>query len=181
MPPTYGQAYTFTRGLYDATGGGRFRVNPTLAAGDFRIAKDNGALVTLTNLPVVQPAGSQLVSFTLTAAEMTASRVTILGVDQAGNEWTEFMEHLEPETTTLLDVPTATEIADAVLTRDWTLVGSEAPAYSVWNALRLLRNAWTVLAGAPAQLHVKKEDGTSDAWMRTVTTSAEAAPVTGVQ
>jgi hypothetical protein len=181
MPPTYGQAYTFTRGLYDTTGGGRFRVNPTLAAGDFKIAKDNGALVNLTNLPVVAPAGSPLVSFSLTAAEMTATRVTILGVDQAGSEWTEFMEHLEPATKTLAEVPTAVQVADAVLMRDWTAVGSDPPAYSVWNALRLLRNTWAVVAGTPARLHVKKEDGTTDAWVRTVTASAAAAPVTGLQ
>jgi len=96
MPPIYGQTYMFTRGLYDAAGGGRFRVNPTIAVGDFKIAQDNGALANLTTLPVVTPAGSALVLVTLTAAEMTASRVTILAVDQAGNEWTEMMEQVEP-------------------------------------------------------------------------------------
>jgi hypothetical protein len=181
MPPIYGQAYTFTRGLYDTLGGGKFRANPTIAAGDFKIAKDNGALVNLTNLPVVLPAGSPLVSFTLTATEMTATRVTIVGIDQAGNEWTEFMEHLEPDTKTLADVPTAIQIADAVLLRDWTAVGTVPPAYSVWNALRLLRNAWSVMTGTPAVLHVKTENGSSDAWTRTVTTSGTASPVTGVE
>lgn len=180
MPPIYAQAYTFPRGLYDAAAGGRFRLNPTIALGDFKLSKDGGAFVNLTTLPVVVPSGGPLVVFSLTAAEMTATRVTIWGVDQSGNEWTEFMEHVEPATKTLTDVPTALQVADAVLTRDWTLVGSPPPAYSVWNALRLLRNAWTVLAGAPAVLHVKAEDGATDAWVRTVTTNAQAHPVTGV-
>ena len=91
---TRGVPYSFTRGLYDAQAPGRFRINPTIAFGDFRISKNNGALTALTNLPVVSPAGSQLVLFQLTAAEMTADRITILGVDQAGSEWTELMEHI---------------------------------------------------------------------------------------
>jgi hypothetical protein len=181
VPPLFGQVYTFTRGLYDATGGGKFRVNPTIAAGDFKISKDGGPLVNLATLPVVQPAGSALVVFSLTATEMTATRVTILGVDQVGGEWTEVMEHLEPAVKSLADVPTAVAVADAILTRDWTLVGSVPPAYSVWNALRLLRNAWSVLAGNPPTLHIKTENGSSDAWVRTVTTNPDADPVTGVQ
>jgi hypothetical protein len=179
--PKRGVAYSFSRGLYHATLGGHFRVNPTIAAGDFQISKDSGAFVNLTNLPLVSPAGSPLVLFQLTAAEMTADRVTVLGVDQAGGEWSEFMEHLEPTLVTMSEVPTAVQVADAVLTRDWTLIGTTPPAYSVWNALRLLRNAWTLVAGAPAILHVKAEDAVSDAWTRQVSTSATANPVTGVQ
>jgi hypothetical protein len=179
--PKRGAAYSFSRGLYDATTGGHFRVNPTIVAGDFKLSKDGGAFVNLANTPTVTPAGSVLVLFQLTAVEMTADRLTILGVDQAGGEWTEFMEHLEPTLMTLNDLPSAAQVADAVLTRDWTLLGSGPPTYCVWNALRLLRNAWALTIGSPPVLHVKAEDGVSDAWTRTVTTSATANPVTGVQ
>jgi hypothetical protein len=182
MPePKRGVPYSFSRGLYDATTGGSFRVNPTIASGDFRLSKDNGPLVNLANLPAVAPAGSALVLFQLTAAEMTADRVTIVGTDQAGGEWAEFMEHIEPMTQSVTDLPTAEQVADTVLTRDWSLVGLTPPAYSVWNALRLLRNAWTLVAGNPGVLHVKTEDGATDAWVRSATTSANAHPVTGVQ
>lgn len=171
--PRRGVAYTFTRGLYDATTGGKFRVNPTIAVGDFKLSKDSGALVNLTTLPVVSPAGSQLVRFQLTAAEMTADRLTVVGADQAGGEWTDYMEHF--------DTTSPTEIADAVLTRDWTAVGTSPAAYSLWNALRFLRNAWTLTPGTPAVLHVKTENGSADAWVRNVTTDAAAEPVTGTQ
>jgi hypothetical protein len=171
--PRRGVAYSFTRGLYDATTGGKFRVNPTIVVGDFKLSKDNGALVNLATLPVVSPAGSVLVRFQLTAAEMTADRLTIIGVDQAGGEWTDYMEHF--------DTTSATEIADAVLTRDWTAIGLAPAAYSIWNSLRFLRNAWTLTPGTPAVLHVKTENGSADAWVRNVTTDAAAEPVTGVQ
>lgn len=174
--PERGVAYSFGRGLYDATVGGHFRVNPTIVAGDFKISKDDGAFVNLATLPTVSPAGSPRVLFHLTAAEMTADRVTILGVDQAGGEWSEFMEHLEPGAGGLL---TAVQVADAVLTRDWTALPGPPPAFSVWQALRALRNVWNLTPGPPPIWHIKAEDGVTEAWTRTVTTDAAAERITG--
>lgn len=71
--------------------------------------------------------------------------------------------------------PTATEIADEILTRDWTAVSGEA-ARSVLNALRFLRNKWDVTAGT---LTVTKEDDTAVAWSAALTTAAGASPITG--
>jgi hypothetical protein len=71
--------------------------------------------------------------------------------------------------------PTAIQNADALLTRDWTAVSGEA-ARSVLNALRFLRNKWSVAAGT---LTVTKEDDTAAAWTGTVTTDAAALPITG--
>ncbi len=69
-----------------------------------------------------------------------------------------------------------TNIADALLKRDWTAVTGEA-ARSVLNALRFLRNKWSVASGT---LTVTKEDDTTSAWTGTVTTDSGAEPVTGV-
>ena len=69
-----------------------------------------------------------------------------------------------------------TEIADAILTRDWTSVTGEA-ARSVLNALRFLRNKWSVSGGT---LTVTKEDDSTSAWTGTVTSDAAADPATGV-
>jgi hypothetical protein len=46
----------------------------------------------------------------------------------------------------------------------------------VLNALRFLRNKWTVVAGT---LTVTKEDDTAAAWTGTVTTDAAAVPIVG--
>jgi hypothetical protein len=66
-------------------------------------------------------------------------------------------------------------IADAVLKRDWSLLTGEA-AYSLLNAARMLRNVWNTPSGV---LHVKKEDGTTDAWTRTLAVDPAAQPIVG--
>ena len=72
-------------------------------------------------------------------------------------------------------IPTANENADAFLKRDWTAVTGEA-ARSVLNALRFLRNKWSV---AGSTLTVTKEDDSTAAWTGAVTTDAAADPITG--
>lgn len=71
--------------------------------------------------------------------------------------------------------PSANDVADALLTRDWTAVTGEATR-SMLNALRFLRNKWTLTT---TTLSVKKEDDTTEAWGGTVTTDAAADPITG--
>lgn len=71
--------------------------------------------------------------------------------------------------------PTAIENADALLKRDWTLV-TGAASRSVLNALRWLRNKWSV---SGTTLTVTEEDDTTTAWTTTLSTDAGADPVTG--
>lgn len=179
MPPKRGVAYQFTRTLYSLASPGSFQINPTIASGDFKLSKNNGTITNLTNPPVVSPAGSVLVLFSLTATEMTSDRIDIIGVDQAGDEWGPYHESIETTVQVIDDLPTATVNADTLLKRDWTSVAGDPPTYSVWNALRFIRNVWSVIAGTPPVLHVKKEDGTTDAWSRNLTVDASAVPITG--
>ena len=72
-------------------------------------------------------------------------------------------------------IPTATENADALLKRDWTEVTGEA-ARSALNALRFLRNKWSIAADT---LTVTKENDSTSAWTADVTT-ASGDPVSGV-
>jgi hypothetical protein len=69
-----------------------------------------------------------------------------------------------------------TSIADTVLTRDWTAIVVTVPARCALNALRFLRNKWTIIAGV---LSVKKEDDAEEAWNGPVTT-APGDPVSGI-
>lgn len=75
----------------------------------------------------------------------------------------------------LADVPTANENADALLNRDMGAV-SDTNSRSPLNALRFLRNKWSLAAST---LTVTKEDDTTSAWTAAVTTSAGAEPITG--
>lgn len=78
--------------------------------------------------------------------------------------------------TKTLESSALTDIADAILKRDWTSVAGEA-SRSVLNALRFLRNKWTVAVGT---LVVYEEDDSTIAWQGTVTTDATADPVSEV-
>lgn len=72
-----------------------------------------------------------------------------------------------------LDVSERNAIADALLTRDWTLVGVTA-ARSALNALRLFRNRWFISAGV---LTCTTEDDTTPAFTATLATDPTADPV----
>lgn len=78
--------------------------------------------------------------------------------------------------TQLGDLPTAEENADAALIRDWTAVSGTVADRSTLNALRHLRNKWSM---AGTTLTVTEEDDTTAAWTATVTTDAAAEPITG--
>jgi len=76
-------------------------------------------------------------------------------------------------TATSLDPSAGTELADALLKRDMSSVSGEA-ARSPLNALRFLRNKWSIAAGT---LTVTEEDDTTTAWTAALTTSAGADPI----
>lgn len=73
------------------------------------------------------------------------------------------------------DIPTALQNADALLNRDMSAV-SDTNDRSPLNAIRFLRNKWSVSGGT---LTVKKEDDTTTAWTAAVSSDASAEPVTG--
>lgn len=66
-------------------------------------------------------------------------------------------------------------VADAVLNRDMSAV-SDTNARSPINALRFLRNKWSI---SGTTLTVTKEDDSTSAWTATVTADATANPITG--
>jgi hypothetical protein len=74
-----------------------------------------------------------------------------------------------------LDVGDLNSIADAILKRDFTAISGEA-AYSLLNAARMLRNSWNTTGGT---LTVKKEDGSTTAWTRTLAVDPTATPIIG--
>ena len=70
-----------------------------------------------------------------------------------------------------------TAMADAILTRDWTQIASW-PARCLLQALRVLRNKWSV-APTTGVLTVCTEDDTTTAWQGQLQTQAGAAPIVG--
>ncbi len=89
MPqPHKGEAYEFYIALTDFKDPSKFKVDPVIATGDFKISKGGGALANLATTPVVSPAGSFNVKVNLSAVEMTGTdKVSILARDVAGENW----------------------------------------------------------------------------------------------
>jgi len=87
-PPNRGEDFQIGIALEDMANPGEYKVNPTIAAGDFKVSKDFGAFASLTTLPSVAPSGGRQVQIQLSATEMTADVVTIQCVDQTTpKEW----------------------------------------------------------------------------------------------
>ncbi len=98
-PPIKGEEFLIRIALQDMAVDGSFKSSPTIATGDFKVDKDGGGLTNLATIPAVNPAASVLVLITLSATEMNADIVTIVGVDQtATKEWSDFV----------LSIPTTT-------------------------------------------------------------------------
>ncbi len=91
-PPVKNQDFAIQIALEDYANPGNFKSNPTIAAGDFKVAKDGGALANLTTLPSVAPASSVLVTISLSSTEMNADVVSVVCIDQtAPKEWADFV------------------------------------------------------------------------------------------
>jgi hypothetical protein len=90
-PPLKNQAFVVRLSLASPSTGS-FVSNPTIASGDFKVDKDGAGLTNLATLPVVEPAASVLVKISLSATEMNADVVTVVGIDQtAPKEWGDFV------------------------------------------------------------------------------------------
>lgn len=86
-----GQTKTFGIELGSVANAGKFQVNPTLDAADFRLSINGGAFTALTNTPTVSPAGGAQVVVVLAAAETTSAgaggRIHLRCSDSSGAEW----------------------------------------------------------------------------------------------
>lgn len=91
-PPVKNQDFVVRIALKDAADPRSFKSNPTIAAGDFKVAVDATALANLSTLPTVSPASTVLVLITLSAAEMNGDVITLVCVDQTSpKEWCDFV------------------------------------------------------------------------------------------
>lgn len=90
-PPKKNEDFIIYINLYDHANPGNFKVNPTIAAGDFKVSKDGGAFANLSTLPSVEPASGAAVKITLSNTEMNADNVIIQGIDQTSpKEWSDW-------------------------------------------------------------------------------------------
>lgn len=95
VTPKKNAQYIFYVSLRDQADTKLFKANPTIAAGDFKVSTDGGALGNLGTLPAVAPAGSKMVKITLSASEMNGDNVTLICSDAAGAEWCDLTMNIQ--------------------------------------------------------------------------------------
>jgi hypothetical protein len=83
----YAQAKTVRVSLIQTADHVSLQTTPTIAAGDFQVSIDGGALANLATLPTEEPAGSGIVKLELSAEEMRGDEIVVRWVDQADDEW----------------------------------------------------------------------------------------------
>lgn len=166
--PVKNQAYRVTFPILDADG--------DLVVGatglDSEVSKDAGTFADCTNEATQIATSSGMYYLDLTATEMNADTVAVIVKSTEGK--TVPIVLYPNEGADLINSASANAIADALLKRDWDGLTGEA-ARSVLNALRFLRNKWSIAAGT---LTVTKEDDSTSAWTAALTTDAAANPVT---
>ena len=101
--PKRATAYRFTLSLF-ARSDNQIKTAPTLAAGDVKVSKDNGATANITTLPSEAPASSGILQVDLSATEMTADLVTVIFRDAAGAEWNDVAVNIAPGVRQLADL-----------------------------------------------------------------------------
>ncbi len=103
--PQKNVAYEFYLALADSTDPSKFKVNPTIAAGDFKASIDGAAFGNLATLPVVTPSGSIAVRVNLSQAEMNGDKIMVQAIDVAGGEWNDLLIFLDLSIHTVDDIP----------------------------------------------------------------------------
>lgn len=124
VPPKKNDAngYVTYTCLVSQADGNIFQVNPTLAAGDVKIAIDDGAPANLATLPVVDADFTKSVKIVLSQAETNGDIIRIIFSDAAGSEWAdqEIKLHTTSETFDHLK---------QVLTGKWEILNNQLIMY----------------------------------------------------
>lgn len=170
-PPKRGVAYTTYVALVDQSNTKLHKISPTLAVGDWKVSKDGGALTNLATLPVVEPAGSVMVKIVLSASEMTADHVTVVGIDAAGAEWASLVLDMATVANQLDDLATQSSVntVDDFLDTEIADIQSRLPAVLVSGRIdasagAVANNAITAAAIATDAITAAKiADGAIDA------------------
>lgn len=156
-------------------------VNSALATLSSYVDTEVAAILAKTNNLPADPASTSAINsqFSVTNSKIDVVDdyidTEVLAIKAKTDQLTFTGGKVDANSTLSLVAGDLTAIADAILKRDWTSVSGEA-AYSLLNAARMLRNVWNTTSGV---LSVKKEDGTTNAWQRTLAVDPTAQPIVG--
>lgn len=95
VTPKRGAEFIFYISLVSQANTKIMQGTPTIAAGDFKVSTDGGALGNPATLPAVTPAASKMVKVTLSTSEMNGDNVTLVCSDAAGAEWCDLVVNIQ--------------------------------------------------------------------------------------
>jgi len=149
VPPKKNSAFTFYLGLISQATG-LLQANPTLAAGDVKIAIDDGAPANLATLPVVDADFTKRVKVVLSAAEMNGDNISLIFSDQAGAEWSDALLNIQTSTATIDDITTliAASVLAAAATVTIPSLDNEIRDFVVGDDFNVERDILNVPVGA---------------------------------
>lgn len=131
VPAKINTQYIFYAALVSQANTKIMQVNPTIAAGDFKVSIDGGALANLGTLPAVTPGSSVMVKFTLSTSEMNGANITVVCSDAAGSEWCDAVFNIQTSARQVDDLafPTTSGRSIDVTTTgevgiDWANIGA---------------------------------------------------------
>jgi len=103
-PPKKNATFVFYVSLISQANTKIAQANPTLAAGDVKVATDDAAPSNLATLPVVDADFTKRVKVSMSAAEMNGDNVTIIFNDAAGAEWCDLTVNIQTVARQILDL-----------------------------------------------------------------------------
>jgi hypothetical protein len=109
IPPKKNTGLIFYTSLVSQSTG-QFQANPTLAAGDVKVATDDGAPANIGTLPAVDADFTKRIKVTLSASEMNGDNITIIFSDGAGAEWDDVTVSIQTSVQQIDDLATQTSV-----------------------------------------------------------------------
>lgn len=150
VPPKKNAEFIFYIGLVSQADTKVFQSNPTLAAGDFKVSIDGGALANLNTLPDVDPDNSKAVKVLLSSSEMNGDNIQVIGSDASGAEWCDILINIQTTTKQVDDLSTQTSV-DSVQT-DTNDIQTRLPAALVSGKIDAYLNAAGLDADAVTEI-----------------------------
>jgi cell division protein ZapA (FtsZ GTPase activity inhibitor) len=95
VTPKKNAAFTFYVSLRSQSNPKIHQANPTLAAGDVKVAIDDGAPANLATLPAVDADFTKRVKVSLSASEMNGDNISVIFSDAAGDEWCDLIVNIQ--------------------------------------------------------------------------------------
>lgn len=187
-PVVKGEDLVFYITLEDYANPGNFKLNPTIAAGDFKVSIDGGAFANLATLPSVVPASGASVKVTISTSENNGDSIMVTAIDQTApkewgdQSWSWQTQAAAPDATvTSMSAAVCNKIADHILRRSWATAaasgdGDTKSFRSLLGAVARLVNRWNI-SGSTITFY--EADDSTSLGTQALSTTAGVDPVTG--